>query len=146
MPVNQSNLKIKAIDDNEFKERRKDKERQKKYYDQHTKEMKDWIWKIGYGENVDGKWEPATVLEKPGKPRSYILKTENGRTYRWNRTQNLNTEVDEDPVIEISNDEIEEETSEENITVQSDDTLKDVKQKESEVNDTNERKDTNDTI
>ena len=66
--------------------------------------------------------------------------------HRWNRTQNLNTEVDEDPVIEISNDEIEEETSEENITVQSDDTLKDVKQKESEVNDTNERKDTNDTI
>ena len=49
-------------------------------------------------------------------------------------------------MIEISNDEIEEETSEENITVQSDDTLKDVKQKESEVNDTNERKDTNDTI
>ena len=142
MPVNQSNLKIKAIDDNEFKERRKDKERQKKYYDQHTKEMKE----LRYGENVDGKWEPATVLEKPGKPRSYILKTENGRTYRWNRTQNLNTEVDEDPVIEISNDEIEEETSEENITVQSDDTLKDVKQKESEVNDTNERKDTNDTI
>ena len=101
---------------------------------------------LRYGENVDGKWEPATVLEKPDEPRSYILKTENGRTYRWNRTQNLNTEVDEDPVIEISDDEIEEETSEENITVQSDDTLKDVKQEESEVNDTNERKDTNDTI
>ena len=42
LPVNLNNLKIKTIDDNEFKRgRRKDKEKQSKYYDQHTKEMKE---------------------------------------------------------------------------------------------------------
>ena len=67
---------------NEFKERkREDKEKQSKYYDQHTKEMKE----LRSGEAVrmlrDGKWEPATALEKADEPGSYILKTENGRTY-----------------------------------------------------------------
>ena len=75
----------------------------------------------------DGKWKPATVPEKADEPGSYILKTEKGRTYRQNRSHILKTEVDEDHVIEISDDEDEKETSEENVTVQSDDTLKDVK-------------------
>ena len=84
-----------------------------------------------------GKWEPPTVLEKADEPRSYTLKTENGRTYRQNRSHILKTEVDEDHMIEISHDDNEKETSEENVTVQSDDTLKDVKWEESEVNDRN---------
>ena len=44
LPVNLSNFKIKTIDNDEFKEsRRKDKKKQSKYYDQHTKEMgKQW--------------------------------------------------------------------------------------------------------
>ena len=75
----------------------------------------------------DGKWKPATVLEKADEPRSYILKTENRRTYRRNRSYILKTEVDEDHVIEISNDDNEKETSEENVTVQSNDTLKGMK-------------------
>ena len=58
----------------------------------------------------------------------------------------MKTEVDEDHMIEISHDDDEKETSEENLTVQSDDTLKDVNREESEVNDTNEREDTNDMI
>ena len=42
LPVNPNNLKIKTIDDDKFKERRmKDKEKQSKYCDQHTKEMKE---------------------------------------------------------------------------------------------------------
>ena len=40
---------------------------------------------LRYGEAVrmlrDRKWELTTVLEKADEPRSYILKTENGRTY-----------------------------------------------------------------
>ena len=105
LPVNPNNLKIKTIDNDEFKERRrKDKEKKSKCYDQHTKEMK----KLRFGEAVrmlrDEKWEPATVLEKTDEPRSYILKTENGRTYRRNRSHILKTEVDEDHVIEISDD------------------------------------------
>ena len=96
LPVNPNNLKIKSIDDDEFKERRrKDKEKQSKYYDHCTKEMKE----LRFGEAVrmlrDGKWKPATVLEKSDEPRSYILKTDNGRTYRRNRSHILKTEVDE---------------------------------------------------
>ena len=69
-------MKIKTISDDEFKEkRRKYKDKQSKYYDERTKEMKA----LRYGEAVrllrDGKWEPATVLEKADEPRSYILKT-----------------------------------------------------------------------
>ena len=48
--------------------------------------------------------------------------------------------------MQISDDDDEKENSEENITVQSDDTSKDVKREESEINDTNEREDTNDRI
>ena len=96
LPVNPNNLKIKTIDDDEFKERRrKDKEKQGKYYDQHTEEIKE----LRSGEAVrmlrDGNWEPATVLEKADEPRSYILKTENGRTYRRNRNHILKTEINE---------------------------------------------------
>ena len=58
----------------------------------------------------------------------------------------MKTEVEEDQVMQISDDEDEKENSEENITVQSDDTSKDVKREESEINDTNEREDTNDRI
>ena len=62
LSANPNNLKIKTIDDDEFKERRlKDKEKQSKYYDQHTKEVKEFR----SGEAVrmlrDGKWKPATV-------------------------------------------------------------------------------------
>ena len=67
----------------------------------------------------DGKWEPATVLEIADEPSSYTLKTENGWMCRWNRSYILKTEVDEDHVIEISDDNNEKETSEENVTVQS---------------------------
>ena len=49
-------------------------------------------------------------------------------------------------MIEISGDDDEKETSEQNVTVQSDDILKVVKQEESEVNDTNEQEEANDTI
>ena len=95
----------------------------------------------------DGKWKPATVLEKADESRSYILKTENGRTYRRNKSHILKTEINEDHVIEISDDDGDEkETSEENVTVQSDDKLKDVKREESEINDTNKRDEIQDTI
>ena len=41
LPVNPKNLKIKTTNDDEFKEERmKNKEKQSKYYDQHTKKMK----------------------------------------------------------------------------------------------------------
>ena len=42
LPVNPNNLRIKTIDDDEFRERRrKDKEKQSKNFDQHTTKMKE---------------------------------------------------------------------------------------------------------
>ena len=45
---------------------------------------------LRYGEAVrmlrNGKWETATVLEKEDESKSYILKTENRRMYRQNRS------------------------------------------------------------
>ena len=49
----------------------------------------------------------------------------------------MKTEVDEDYVVEISDDINKEDNSEEYVTVHGDDTLKDMKQDESEVNYTN---------
>ena len=49
-------------------------------------------------------------------------------------------------MIKISDDDNEKETSKENVTTQSDGTLKDMKREESVVNYTNEREDANDTI
>ena len=58
----------------------------------------------------------------------------------------LKSKVDEDHLTEISDDDNEKETSEENVTAHSDDTLKDVKREGSEVNDTNRREDASDTL
>ena len=52
----------------------------------------------------DGKWKPATVVQKLSKPRSYIVKTDNGCMYQRNRSKLLKTEIDEDQTIEISDD------------------------------------------
>ena len=57
----------------------------------------------------------------------------------------MKTEIDEDHMIEISDDDDGKETSEENVTVQSGDTLKDMKW-EGEANDTNEGEDPNEII
>ena len=80
------------------------KNKQKEYYDQHTKEQKI----LHAGEKVrmfrNGKWEPATVLEKLSEPRSYTVKIENERTYRRNRKHLFKTETDDDQTIEISDD------------------------------------------
>ena len=58
----------------------------------------------------------------------------------------MKTEVDEDHMIEISDDDDEEGTSEKKVTLQNDDMLKDVKREESEVNDKIEQEDTNDRM
>ena len=52
----------------------------------------------------DGKWKPATVVQKLSNPKSYIVKADNGRMYQRNRSKLLKTEIDEDQKIEISDD------------------------------------------
>lgn len=60
----------------------------------------------------NGKWKPAIALKKT-EPRSYILQTDNERNYRLNKSHNLKAEIDEDHLIEISDDENDNKTSDE---------------------------------
>ena len=61
---------------------------QKKYFDKNSKHLQP----LRNGQHIlmqkysGASWEPAIVTDKP-KPRSYIIKTPNGRTYRRNRRQ-----------------------------------------------------------
>ena len=59
--------------------------RQKYYYDKHSKSLPE----LNIGDCVriqsDGKWRPATVTSIPSAPRSYVVTTPEGQTYRRNR-------------------------------------------------------------
>ena len=104
LPVSPNNLTVKSVDNDEFKQRSDLKEKQKEYYDQHTKELKN----LHNGENIrmfrDGKWKPASVVQKLSKPRSYIVKADNGHIYQRNRSKLLKTEIDKAQTIEVSHD------------------------------------------
>ena len=52
----------------------------------------------------DGKWKPATFVQTLSKPRSYIVKADNGHMYQRNRSKLMKTEINEDQTIEISDD------------------------------------------
>ena len=59
--------------------------KQKHYYDKHAKSLKE----LNIGDNVsiqrDNKWMPAIITAASGTPRSYIVTTPDGQTYRRNR-------------------------------------------------------------
>ena len=83
----QEKLKIKPRTDDESytEQRQKNQQNQAKYYDQYSIPLKD----LHIGEKVsmlDSKtWKPAVVMERCGEPRSFIVKTENGKIFRRNR-------------------------------------------------------------
>ena len=64
---------------------------QKKYYDRASK-IKPLLKE---GDNIrilqDKKWNPGTVIEKCDTPRSYIVKTPDGATYRRNTSHLMKT-------------------------------------------------------
>ena len=92
LPVSPNNLTVKSVDNDEFKQGSDLKSKQKEYYDQHTKELKN----LHNGENIqmfrDGKWKPATFVQTLSKPRSYIVKADNRHMYQRNRSKLLKTE------------------------------------------------------
>lgn len=60
--------------------------RQKQYYDQHTKQLPE----LNKGDKVkiqgnEGKWRSATITKVTNTPRSYVVTTPEGSTYRRNR-------------------------------------------------------------
>lgn len=89
-----------------FKENRMNvKRKQEHYYNQHAHDAKE----LQTGERLrilqEGKWEPAIVLKNSDQRRSYIVKYENGGTYRRNRSHLLKSSTGEHQTIEISDDE-----------------------------------------
>ena len=103
IPVNKSCLKVKETDNDDFKGRRvKEKEKQSQYYNIHTKVLKELQAKENCRMYKDGKWNPANIVRKCQEPRSYIVETEDGKTYRRNRCDIMKIE---DHTIEISDDE-----------------------------------------
>ena len=66
--------------------------RQKYYYDQHTKQLPE----LNKGDRVkiqgsNGKWRSATITKVTNAPRSYIVTTPEGNTYR--RTEGTSIKI-----------------------------------------------------
>ena len=61
--------------------------KQKQYYDRSARPQEALTSgdKVYFQPSKGEKWIPACVTAKAGTPRSYILKTDNGQTYRRNR-------------------------------------------------------------
>ena len=60
------------------------KERQKHYYDQHSKPLQELMTGDQVMMKTKDRWQPAKVIAKTS-PRSYIIKTTAGQIYRRNR-------------------------------------------------------------
>ena len=60
------------------------KERQKHYYDQHSKPLQELMTGDQVMMKTKDKWQPARVIVKT-TPQSYIIKTTAGQIYHRNR-------------------------------------------------------------
>ena len=103
LPCKQEKLKIKARtnDESYFEQRQKNHQNQAKYYDQHSRPLKD----LHVGEKVsmlDSKtWKPAVLMKRHEEPRSFIVKAESGKAFRRNH-QHLRQIADSNGTDEIN--------------------------------------------
>ena len=86
IPVATSQLQPKVVDPCLVRKKQKErKAHQKQYYDKGSRQLPD----LKEGERarvqIPGKWKPVVVMDKAITPRSYIVKTEEGRLLRRNR-------------------------------------------------------------
>ena len=60
---------------------------QKKYHDQGTRELSPLLrgQRVSVEDQITGKWAPAIIKDICPEPRSYLIETPNGNTYRRNR-------------------------------------------------------------
>ena len=106
LPVPISKLKIKEIDEDNFREKNTlDKVNQAKYYNQHAKDQD--ILKEGDPVRMlhNGKWETANIVNMSNSPRSYIVKMENGKQFRRNRCHLMKNSISDATTIEMSDNE-----------------------------------------
>ena len=95
LPIYQEKLKIKSINDDDIQDEKVQKQsKQAFYYDQHAKCQKH----LKEGKDVyvyqNKKWKEAVVKKKCAEPRTYIIKTQDGKICRgnWNRLQPVESE------------------------------------------------------
>lgn len=86
IPVATSQLQPKVVDPSLVRKKQKERKTyQKQYYDKDSRPLPD----LKEGERarvqIQGKWKPVVVMDKAVTPRSYIVKTEEGRLLRRNR-------------------------------------------------------------
>ena len=86
LPVATSQLQPKVIDPNMVKAKQNErKAHQKQNYDKGSRQLPE----LKKGERarvqIQGKWKPVVIMDKAGTPRSYIVKTEEGKLLRRNR-------------------------------------------------------------
>jgi hypothetical protein len=100
IPTTKSLLQPQIIDPQQvYQNKQQSKRKQKEYYDWHTKDLPT----LKVGEKVmikdNEKWKPATILQIHPNPRSYIVETKEGNTYRRNRRhiiRNTSQQIEED--------------------------------------------------
>ncbi|PJE77411.1 hypothetical protein CI610_03666 [invertebrate metagenome] len=73
-------------------------EHQKFHYDKHAQCLPSLMPGDAVRMRVQKTWEPAVVQQRHTTPRSYVVQTPNGRSYRRNRNHLLKT-PEEPPVI-----------------------------------------------
>ena len=108
LPVKPTQLEPKVINPEHVKSiLEKNSRQQKKYYDKGSKSLAP----LHIGDSVyiqlDKHWRPATVTDIADTPRSYIVTTTEGKTYRRNRRhiqQTSHHQQDADNMSEYSDD------------------------------------------
>ncbi|XP_070539532.1 uncharacterized protein [Ptychodera flava] len=92
IPITQSHLKPKAINQETINGKLKEKQdRQKQYYDRNAKPLLSLNTGHTMKIQQQGKWEIAKVKGHAGKPRSYYIETPEGKAYRQNRRHLMKT-------------------------------------------------------
>ncbi|XP_060082346.1 uncharacterized protein K02A2.6-like [Ylistrum balloti] len=87
LPIVDSQLLVKSQSSEQFrKEKFADKVRQKFYYDKNVHELSPWIaGTLRIRDSRESTWSTKAVFREEVSPRSYLVETDAGNTYRRNR-------------------------------------------------------------
>ena len=86
IPTTDAQLQPKVLDPHKVKEKlRLKQEKQKHYFDQHAKHLPTLEKGDRIRVQMGSHWKPGVVTEHAGTPRSYRIRTDEGREYRRNR-------------------------------------------------------------
>ena len=86
IPTTDAHLQPKVLEPHKVKEKlRLKQEKQKHYFDQHAKHLPTLEKGDRIRVQVGSHWKPGVVTEHAGTPRSYRIRTDEGREYRRNR-------------------------------------------------------------